>query len=304
MIRINLIATAKGGKRRSRGSMPDVPNVGVLLFVLLLVIEGAVLYSMFTSASEQAQQFSSQLRRVEMDLKTAKKTHAELGSVRKEVGRLQSQALLFEELKAEKKGPVGALTYLSFILKPRDQATHEADELKQMEAAGWRVGWDATRAWFTYLHQAQGEVTLRGAAVHHDDVAEVVRRLESSAHFRNVKLVWQERRRNGDLGRAYIAFTLKSDLLYLVEPYLTAEQRAQKEAAAAEKKAAAAEKEEGGQDSALPELPSAKAPPSDRPAGADSKPAVAAAKSAALPPPATADGGKIAADAATAKEVP
>ncbi len=42
MIRINLAGSAKGKRRRGRG-VPDIPNVGVLLFVLLLVIEGAVL---------------------------------------------------------------------------------------------------------------------------------------------------------------------------------------------------------------------------------------------------------------------
>ena len=241
MIRINLIATTKG-KRRVRPGMPDIPNVGVLLFVLLLVIESAVLYSMHASASEEAQRYAQKLRKVKRDLDGAKKIHAQLTAVRKEVGRLRTQALLFEELEAEKKGPVGALSFLSFILKPRDEASHSADELKRMEAAGWRVSWDANRAWFTFLSEQQGVVTLRGAAIHHDDVAEVLRRLESSAYFRDVKLVWQERRHHLQLNRDYIVFTLKSDLVYMVEPYLTADQRAEKEAAAAEKKAEAEEK--------------------------------------------------------------
>ena len=245
MIRINLIATAKG-KRRARPGMPDIPNVGLLLFVLLLVIESAVLYSMHASASEQAERYSRKLTKVKRDLGSAKKTHAELTAVRKEVGRLRTQALLFEELDAEKTGPVGALSFLSFILKPRDEASHSADELKQMEAAGWRVSWDANRAWFTFLSETLGVVTLRGAAIHHDDVAEVLRRLESSAHFRNVKLVWQERHHHLQLNRDYIVFTLKSDLIYLVDPYLTAEQRAEKEATAAEEKAAEVERKGSG----------------------------------------------------------
>lgn len=245
MIRINLIAASKG-KRRVRPGMPDIPNVGVLLFVLLLVIESAVLYSMHASATDEAQRFTRKVKRVKRDLESAKKIHAQLTAVRKEVGRLRTQALLFEELEAEKKGPVGALSFLSFILKPRDQTSHSAKELTQMEAADWRVDWDANRAWFTYFRAEQGEVTLRGAAIHHDDVAEVLRRLESSAHYRNVRLVWQERRRHRQLHKDFIVFTLKSDLIYLVQPYLTAEQRAAKEAAAAERKAMDAEKEKAG----------------------------------------------------------
>ncbi len=297
MIRINLIATSKG-KRRVRPGMPDIPNVGLLLFVLLLVIESAVLYSMHAGASEQAERYSRKLTKVKRDLDGAKKTHAQLTAVRKEVGRLRTQALLFEELDAEKTGPVGALSFLSFILKPRDEASHSADELKQMEAAGWRVSWDANRAWFTFMSETLGVVTLRGAAIHHDDVAEVLRRLESSAHFRNVKLVWQERHRHLQLNRDYIVFTLKSDLIYLVDPYLTAEQRAEKEAAVAEKKAAEAERKAGdnktGDNKSGEKAGQAAEPPAAAVAGARAGPArreaEAAAKSGAEPKSAAAVG--------------
>ena len=237
MIRINLLGRAKS-RRRIGASLPDVPNVGILLFVLLMVIEAASLYTMHADASEQAEQLSRKVKRVKKQLGDTKIVQARLTAVRKELSVLKKQALVFEELQAEKRGPVGALSYLSFILKPRDEATDPAEALKQLEAAGWRVSWDSGRAWFTRFREERGTVTLKGEALSHDDVAEVLRRLESAAHYRNVKLAWQERRADSRLKKEFVTFSAKADLLYLVEPYLTAEQREAKAEAEAEKKAA------------------------------------------------------------------
>jgi len=129
---------------------------------------------------------------------------------------------VFDELFADKVGPVNALTYLSFILQPRDEATTSADELKAMEAAGWRVAWNAQQAWFTSIHEDKGEITITGEALEHNDVAEVTRRLESSPYFRNMKLKTQERKRDDKLGRDYISFTIGGSLVYLIDPVQTA----------------------------------------------------------------------------------
>ena len=237
MIRINLLGRAKS-RRRIGANLPDIPNVGILLFVLLMVIEAASLYTMHADASEQAEQLTRKVKRVKKQLGDTKIVQARLTAIRKELSVLKKQALVFEEIQAEKRGPVGALSYLSFILKPRDEATDPAEALKQLEAAGWRVSWDSGRAWFTRFREERGTVTLKGEALSHDDVAEVLRRLESAAHYRNVKLAWQERRADSRLKKEFVTFSAKADLLYLVEPYLTAEQREAKAEAEAEKKAA------------------------------------------------------------------
>ena len=147
MIRINLIGTSKG--RRKRTGMPDIPNVGVLLFILLLVVEGAVLYSWHAGAEEQSRNVQQKLVRYRHELETLRKTNEHIGALRKEITSLQKNTWLFDELTAEKIGPVNALSYLSWILLDRDEATHPTEELKQMEAAGWQVSWKANRAWLT-----------------------------------------------------------------------------------------------------------------------------------------------------------
>ena len=291
MIRINLAGQPKGRRRRSRG-LPDVPNLGVLVFLLVLVMEGAALYSWHAAAAEQASLLSGRLRKAKMELDTAKKLHAEITGVKTEIAGLRTTELLFEELEGEKRGPVGALTWLSFMLKERKESEESSEVLKQLESAGWRTNWDARRAWFTSIREGADEVTLQGEALDHEDVAEVLRRLESSAHFRNIQLVFQERRREALLDIDFISFTMRGTLVYLVEPYLTEEKRAEIAAAAvAAAEAAAAlvggtgEAAEVGDAPAQPDsgrvrLPSERAPPSSH---VESVPVPDAATEAAAP---------------------
>lgn len=221
LIRINLIGRTGGGKKggAKRGlQLPDVPNVGLLLFALFLVIEGAVFFQWQINASEEASRATSRLALRRKEIADLEKIKAEITATTEEVKKLDAQKLVFDVLLAERSGPVGALHYLSFMLQPRAEAETAADELKAMEAAGWRVAWDARKAWITGFRETDGEVTLTGEALGHEDVAEVQRRLESSAYFRDPKLVFQERKRDDRLGISFVEFSIRASLIYLIEP--------------------------------------------------------------------------------------
>jgi len=237
MIRVNLIGAAKGRARRGPGGgrsfkLPEIPNVGLLLALLLLVGIGAVIYSWRDSAVATADQLTHriELRKMELDsLKARKKLIDEL---KRDTEQMATQALVFEELFADRVGPVHALTYLSFILQPRDEATASPEELKALEAAGWRVAWDARKAWFGSVRESNGEVTLQGQALGHEDVAEVMRRLESSPYFRETKLAYQERKRDERLGTDFVEFTIHGSLVYVIKPLHPAEPEPEVAAAA------------------------------------------------------------------------
>ncbi len=226
MIRVNLIGSArKGGKRkggkagRASISLPDIPNVGILLFILLLVMESAGLYLWQTNAAMAADKLQGKLNFKRSELAALQETHKSIVAIKAETDKLGAQKKLFDELFADKVGPVNALSYLSFILEPRDEASLPGEDLRAMEAAGWRVQWNAKKAWFTSFREAVGEVTLIGEAMDHEDVAEVQRRLESSPYFRDMKLVFQERKRDDRLNANYIEFQVKGSLLYMIVPF-------------------------------------------------------------------------------------
>jgi Tfp pilus assembly protein PilN len=222
MIRINLLGRAKGQKGGKRSfALPRIPNVGLLLALLILVIEGAVAFQWSQQAAENANKLESKARKLKEEVDDYTKIKTEVDELKHKLEDGNKEKLIFDELFAQKIGPSNALTYLAFILAPRKEAEVPGDELKQMELAGWRVNWpgEKARAWLTAVHEKEGEVTLIGGAVDHGDVAEVARRLESSAHFREMKLVSQERKIDPTLGVPYIEFTIRGALIYLLDPY-------------------------------------------------------------------------------------
>lgn len=254
MIRINLLGRA-GGKKGKRGgfSLPRIPNVGLLLALLILVIEGAAAFQWSQQASDEAARAEAKVRKAKEEVAELGRIKAELDTLKRTIAEAKKESVIFEELFAEKTGPAAAMTYLCFMLSPRREAEVPGDELKQMELAGWRISWpgERARAWLTSVKERSGEVTLTGAAVDHSDVAEVQRRLESSAHFRMTKLVSQEIKANTDLGVQYVEFTIRGTMIYLIEPVKTPEAVAA-EAAAAEA-AAAPEADAGGDATADPD---------------------------------------------------
>jgi hypothetical protein len=225
MIRVNLIgsrgSTAAKGKRSMQ--LPTIPNVGILLAVLILVAQTAALYIWSDSVGTEADQYNSKMVRLQAELDELTKTKEAIVELQAEVDKLQSTEGLFETLFADKRGPVGALSYLSFILLDRDEAATPSDELRAMEAAGWRVSWVAHRAWFNSFRELSGEVTLNGEAMDHQDVAEVQRRLESSPYFRECRIVYQDKKRDETLGITYVEFSIRASLIYLIDPATPAE---------------------------------------------------------------------------------
>jgi Tfp pilus assembly protein PilN len=220
VIRINLLGNQKGKKSRRVGlSLPQVPNVGILLTVLGLVIELAVMWSWHSSAAEAADRAQSRLNLKKVELEELKQRDKTIKELKDETDKLAATKTVFEELFADKTGPVNALTYLAFILQPRKESEEPPEALRALEAAGWRVAWDSNRAWFTGMRENGEEVTLTGQALDHEDVAEVQRRLESSPYFREVKLESQEAKESELLGKQpFVEFKIKAVPVYLIEP--------------------------------------------------------------------------------------
>ena len=236
MIRINLLGRQKGPKgSKTSFSLPRIPNVGLLLALLVLVIEGAVAFQWSQQAADDANRLEAKARQAREEVDEYAKIKSEVDEIKKKLEDNGKEKVIFDQLLAEKIGPVNAMTYLAFILAPRREAEVPGDELRQMELAGWRVAWpgERSRAWLTSIRERGGEVTLMGAALDHADVAEVQRRLESSAYFRDMRLVSQERKVEGSLGVPFVEFTIRGSLIYLIEPLRTGDEPPPEAAAAA-----------------------------------------------------------------------
>jgi len=220
MIRINLIATR--GQKRKRPALQlqlGVPNMGMVLVALALLLEGGGLYLWYDSAFEEAEKASKIVKEKQRQIEELKKVKADIEAIKAETEKLDAQEAVFKSLRADREGPVNALVYLSYILADRDNAASVSpEESRALEQAGLRGPWKSNQAWFTSFKERDGEVVLTGEARDHDDVAEVQRRLEASAYYRNVRLNFQERKVNNDLGQfPFVAFQITAALVYDVE---------------------------------------------------------------------------------------
>ncbi|MEZ4266168.1 MAG: PilN domain-containing protein [Myxococcota bacterium] len=177
MIRINLLPTREGrGKRQSGKRMLALLGLVVLIecfafFLWWQSIEGDV-------AIEQKKAGDAKARVEKLEKQKAKLEERETAKL-----ELARQNVIFEKLKHEKSGPAEMLKFLSYVLTAKEDNLYNRDELKAQEAAGWSSGWDPDRLWVTELIETNGELSIKGQAKSHEDVAEFYRRLESGIYF-------------------------------------------------------------------------------------------------------------------------
>ena len=96
MIRVNLIGSAKGrGRRGGPGvafKLPEIPNVGLLFALLLLVGIGAVIYSWRDSASATANHLTGRIELRKMELQSLQARKKLIDSLTAETAKMKEQA--------------------------------------------------------------------------------------------------------------------------------------------------------------------------------------------------------------------
>jgi type IV pilus assembly protein PilN len=127
---------------------------------------------------------------------------AEVARLKQEIGdydkvRAQREELLrqrktIQGLDAGRTGPVYLLREMSEILSPGkgptfDRVTYE-ETLRRDPNAGFNASWDPRRVWMEAYSEDQKHVRIRGAAKSNEDVAEFLKRLNSSVFFSDVNL--------------------------------------------------------------------------------------------------------------------
>jgi len=76
------------------------------------------------------------------------------------------------------------LNELSLILTPIDDPKAKL----QVQARGWNPDWDSKRVWINHFVEDNRKVRIKGMARSNEDVAELLKRLNTSRHFVNVEI--------------------------------------------------------------------------------------------------------------------
>jgi type IV pilus assembly protein PilN len=208
VIRINLLPTRRAKRQEAGQRQFLVMGLAILGTIGLVVF----FHLQATTELEKAQHDNTILQADVAKLK------AELGDydkVRAQREELLRQRKTIQSLESGRTGPVYLLRELSEILSPGkgptfDRVTYE-EALRKDPNAGFG-NWETKRAWLESYTEDRLMVRIRGSAKSNEDVAEFLKRLNSSVFFKDVNLDATAQAARGAV--KYVNFGLTTTVIY------------------------------------------------------------------------------------------
>lgn len=209
MIRINLLPIRKV-KRAEAGQRQFV-----YLGLALLVTVGAVVFFHLQTAS-QLDEIKRRNTILAADVARLKQEVGDYDKIRAQREELLRQRKTIQALEAGRTGPVYLMREMSEILSPGkgptfDRITYE-ETLRRDPNAGFNASWDPRRVWIDGYSEDHKRIRLRGAAKSNEDVAEFLKRLNSSVFFSDVNL--DATNQVSGRGIKYVNFGLSANVIY------------------------------------------------------------------------------------------
>ena len=208
MIRINLLPTRKAKRQEASQRQFLLMGLAVLGTIGLVIF----FHLQATSELESAQHDNTILQ---ADVAKLKQELGDYDKIRGQREELLKQRKTIQALEAGRNGPVFLLRELSEILSPGkgptfDRVTYE-EALRKDPNAGF-TNWEPKRAWLDSYTETNLAVKIRGAAKSNEDVAEFLKRLNSSVFFKHVNLDATAQAAKGSV--KYVNFGLSATVIY------------------------------------------------------------------------------------------
>jgi type IV pilus assembly protein PilN len=156
VIRLNLLPVrqlnAESDRRR------DLTVAGISLAVTALILLGIYLYQ-----SAQLSQLAIELPSIRKEVEVLNGKVKELGNLEAKIKELRSKHKVIEDLRGQKMGPTLVMDSLAAAIP--------------------------SSLWLIELKQNGGSLIINGLAMDNQSVAEFIKSLSRSGHFRNVELI-------------------------------------------------------------------------------------------------------------------
>jgi type IV pilus assembly protein PilN len=209
VIRINLLPIRK--VKKAEASQREFLYLGVAI----LAAVGGVIF-MHLQAANQLEEIRRKNTILQADVARLKKEIGDYDKIRAQREELLRQRKTIQALDAGRTGPVYLLREMSELLSPGkgptfDRVTYE-ETLRRDPNAGFNASWDPRRVWLDGYTEDQKQVRLRGAAKSNEDVAEFLKRLNSSVFFSDVNL--DSTSQTSGRGIKYVTFGLSAKVIY------------------------------------------------------------------------------------------
>jgi type IV pilus assembly protein PilN len=209
VIRINLLPIRK--VKRAEASQRQFLYLGV---ALLLTVGGVIFFHLQTAG--QLEDIKRRNTILQADVARLKQEVGDYDKVRAQREELLRQRKTIQALEAGRTGPVYLLREMSEILSPGkgptfDRITYE-ETLRRDPNAGFNASWDPRRVWVDGYAEDHKQIKLRGSAKSNEDVAEFLKRLNSSVFFSEVNL--DSTNQTSGRGIKYVTFSLSAKVIY------------------------------------------------------------------------------------------
>ena len=201
MIRINLLPVREA-QRRASGFQQ------LIVFAVLLVLEAGVLVYLSTEKSAELAKVVDKNRKLETTVAAIEAKVSKADKQREMEEKLKKQTEVLDQLVAGQTGPVKMLEELALILTPIEDPVQKV----AMKQRGWNSDWDPTRLWIDTFVEDMREVNLKGKSRSNDDLAEFLKRLNTSRHFHDIRLNISEVVEFGDV--RVVGFDIDAFVLY------------------------------------------------------------------------------------------
>jgi type IV pilus assembly protein PilN len=200
MIRINLLPVRAIRAEFGRRQQLTIAGIAIGITVVLALGAHVLQWNRLSNLQDEREELQGEIQTLNAKVK-------QVSALRKQIGDLKGKKKVIDELAKKKIGPVRVMESLS-------SAT-------------------PARLWLTEFKETAGSLAISGMAVDNQTIADFLKALSASGHFRNVELV--ETTQVEQEGVQLKKFSVKSGLVYdLPTP------------PAAEKAAAAAKQEKKG----------------------------------------------------------
>jgi type IV pilus assembly protein PilN len=209
VIRINLLPIRK--VKRAEASQRQFVYMGM---AILATVVGVVFLHL--QADGQLEDIKRRNTILTAEVARLKQEIGDYDKIRSQREELLRQRKTIQALDAGRTGPVYLLREMSEILSPGkgptfDRVTYE-ETLRRDPNAGFNASWDPRRVWMEGYAEDQKHVRIRGSAKSNEDVAEFLKRLNSSVFFGNVNL--DSTTQVSGHGIKFVNFGLSADVTY------------------------------------------------------------------------------------------
>ena len=177
MIRINLLPVREAVQKRAGKQF-------LLLAIIILVAEAGALFYLQSEAEGELGKVTASNAGIAAKVAALKEKTKEIAALEVEKAKLEKQKQVLDGLVEGKSGPVKVLFALSNVLRRID----DPEEKITAQNQGWNPDWDPKTLWVESMVEKNRRVRISGIARSNEDLAQFLRRLNSSKHFVEVEL--------------------------------------------------------------------------------------------------------------------